>query len=226
MMRFGILGTGMVGYTLGTALVRKGHQVMMGSRSASNEKARSWVASAGSRASQGTFDQAARFGDIVFNCTAGNVSLEALATVGQDAVHGKILIDVANPLDFSKGMPPTLTICNTDSLGERIQAAFPTAHVVKTLNTINSGVMVDPSAVAADHNLFVCGNDVAAKARVTDGLAEWFGWKLDNIIDLGDITASRATEMWVILWIRLSAKFQNPNVGLQVVVGPKPAARH
>lgn len=223
-MRFGILGTGMVGGTLGTALVRRHHQVMMGSRSATNEKAGAWVASAGSGASHGTFDEAAHFGEIVVNCTSGNVSLDALATVSQIALRGKILIDVANPLDFSKGMPPTLTIANTDSLGERIQAACPDARVVKTLNTVNCGVMVNPSLVPGDHNLFVSGNETAAKARVTDGLVEWFGWKRDNVIDLGDITSSRATEMWVALWIRLFAKMQNPNINLHVIVGPKPGA--
>jgi len=105
----------------------------------------------------------------VINATSGTVSLDALRLAGEQNLRGKILIDVSNPLDFSKGMPPTLTVCNTDSIGEQIQRAFPEAKIVKTLNTTNVNVMVDPRQVAGgDHDLFVSGNDAAAKARVTE----------------------------------------------------------
>ena len=128
----------------------------------------------------------------------------------------KILIDVANPLDFSKGMPPTLSVCNTDSLGEQIQRAFPGAKVVKTLNTVNSNVMVDPSLVdGGDHHVFVSGNDEGAKAEVTRILKEWFGWK--NVLDLGDITSARGAEMLLSLWLRLSMTLQTPMATIKVV---------
>ena len=143
-MDIAVLGTGMVGNTLGSKLIQRGHQVMMGARTGNNEKAVEWVKSAGALASQGTFAEAARFGEIVFNCTAGMHSLEALHLAGADNLGSKILIDVANPLDYSTGMGLTLSVCNTDSLGERIQRAFPRMRVVKTLNTMNCSVMVNP----------------------------------------------------------------------------------
>src|ERR1700752_3270848 len=126
-MKIGIIGTGVVGSAIGTRLVQIGHEVMMGSRTANNEKAAQWVKASGNKASQGTFADAAAFGEIVFNCTKGEISLEALKLAGEKNLKGKVLVDVANPLDFSKGMPPILTpsLCNTNSLGEEIQKAFP-----------------------------------------------------------------------------------------------------
>src|SRR3954471_2193290 len=134
-MRIGILGTGVVGQTLGAGLAKLGHEVKLGSRSAKNEKTAKWVSENEPRGTQGTFAEAAEFGEMVFNCTSGEVSLDALAAAGAANLDGKVLVDVANPLDFSKGFPPTLTVCNTESLAEQIQAAFPGAKVVKTLNT-------------------------------------------------------------------------------------------
>ena len=121
------------------------------------------------------FADAAGHGELVFNCTNGVASLEALAAAGEENLAGKILVDVANPLDFSQGMPPTLTVCNDDSLGEQIQRAYPDAKVVKTLNTVNAGVMVDPGSVPGEHDVFICGDDDEAKAQVTR-LLEPFGW--------------------------------------------------
>src|SRR4051794_23036859 len=146
-MRIGVFGTGMVGETIATKLVALGHEVKMGARSAQNEKAAAWVARAGALASQGSFADVARFGVVLFNCTKGEVSLEVLAAAGVDQLGGKVLVDVANPLDFSRGMPPTLSIGNDDSLGESIQRTFPSLKVVKTLNTVNCKVMVDPARV-------------------------------------------------------------------------------
>src|SRR5579884_123482 len=131
-MNIGIFGTGMVGQTIGSKLIQVGHKVRMGSRTAENEKAAQWVAANGPRASDGTFADAAAFGEILFNCTAGAASLQALEMAGAANIKGKILIDVANPLDFSHGVPPSLAVCNTDSLGEQIQRAFPETRVVKT----------------------------------------------------------------------------------------------
>jgi predicted dinucleotide-binding enzyme len=218
-MKIGILGTGMVGATVGTALVRRGHQVMMGSRETGNPKAMAWALKAGRTASQGSFKNTASFAEIVFNCTAGAISLDALAMAGRENLDGKILIDLANPLDMSKGMPPTLTVSNTDSLGERIQAAFPAVKVVKTLNTVNCRVMVEPSLVPGDHTIYVGGNDAGARATVTNGLVDWFGWKRENIIDVGDITSARGTEMLLPLWIRLYQTFGTPNFNFHVVKG-------
>jgi len=205
-VRVGILGTGMVGSTLGSKLVQIGHEVKMGSRSANNEKAVEWAAKNGARASFGTFADAAEFGEVVFNCTAGTVSLAALALAGTNNLRGKVLVDVANPLDFSKGMPPTLSVCNSDSLGEQIQRALPNVKVVKALNTMNCRVMVEPSLVPGEHDVFVCGNDPQAKVRVTEILKS-FGWR--SIIDLGDITAARGTEMVLPIWLRLWSLYQN-----------------
>ncbi|GBC85973.1 hypothetical protein HRbin11_02440 [bacterium HR11] len=214
-MKIGVLGTGMVGQAIGSKLIQLGHEVKMGSRTADNEKARRWVKANGPRASQGTFADAAAFGEVLFHCTAGATSLDALRMAGADHLRGKILIDIANPLDFSGGMPPTLAICNTDSLGEQIQRAFPETRVVKALNTVNSSVMVNPSLVPGDHDAFICGNDPEAKAFVTTVLKDWFGWR--SVIDLGDITAARATEMLLPMWLRLWGVLQTPVFGLKVV---------
>jgi len=214
-MKIGILGTGMVGKAIGTKLVQLGHNVKMGSRTANNEKAAEWVKASGANASQGTFADAAAFGEILFNCTRGVVSLEALALAGASNMGGKVLIDISNPLDFSKGMPPTLSVCNSDSLGEQIQRAYPQVNVVKTLNTVNCNIMVNPSLLPASHDLFICGNDSGAKAKVVDILKSWFGWK--TVIDLGDITGARGTEMLMPIWVRLMGTFQSPAFNFKIV---------
>ena len=208
-MKIGVLGTGMVGEAIASKLVSLGHDVKMGARSATNEKAIAWSKAAGAKASHGTFADAAAFGEIIFNCTNGQGSLAALEAAGKANLAGKILVDIANPLDFSKGMPPSLTVCNTDSLAEQIQRAFPDAKVVKTLNTLNAKLMVNPSLVPGEHDVFVSGNDADAKAKVTEILRDWFGWK--NVIDMGDITTARGTEMLLPLWVRLYGKFGNAN---------------
>lgn len=214
-MKIGIFGTGMVGSVIGTKLIEAGHQVMMGSRDSANEKAAEWVKANGITASQGTFADAAFFGEILFNCTSGRGSIPALKSAGEKNLNGKILIDIANPLDFSKGMPPTLFVCNADSLGEQIQREFPTLKVVKTLNMVSCNVMVNPSLVPGEHNLFICGNDESAKFAVTEILINWFGWK--SIIDLGDITNARATEMLFPIWIRLWQRLGTTDFNFRVV---------
>ncbi|HYS70638.1 MAG TPA: NAD(P)-binding domain-containing protein [Gemmatimonadaceae bacterium] len=214
-MRIGILGTGTVGKTLATKLVKLGNDVRMGSRKSGGEKAKGWLKEAGGKSSEGTFADAAAHGEIVFNSTAGMASLDALRAAGAKNFQGKVLVDVSNPLDFSKGMPPTLSICNTDSLGEQIQKAFPEAKVVKTLNTVTAALVVDPSIIPGVHTMFVSGNDTKAKAEVIQLLKEGFGWK--DVIDLGDISAARAQEMYLPLWLRLYTKFQTPNVNVHAV---------
>ena len=213
-MRIGVLGTGGVGQTLGGRLVEGGHDVRLGARSATNEKARDWARAAGARASHGTFAEAAQFGEVVLNCTAGTGSLEALEAAGAANLAGKILIDVANPLDFSRGMPPTLTVCNTDSLGEQIQRAFPGTRVVKALNTVNAAVMANSAHVPGDHDLFICGNDADARRAVVGWMREWFGWRI--IHDLGDISAARGMEMILPIWIRLMLTLGTPSFNFHI----------
>lgn len=213
-MKIGVLGTGMVGQAIAGKLVALGHEVTMGSRTADNPKATEWATGAGERASNGTYADAAAFGELVFNCTAGGGSLEALAAAGADNLRGKILVDVANPLDFSKGMPPTLFVSGDDSLGEQIQRAYPDTQVVKTLNTINCQVMVDPGKVPGDHVVFVSGNDAGAKSRVTSLLTEGFGWK--QVMDLGDITTARGTEAYLLLWLRMWGAIGNADFNIVI----------
>jgi predicted dinucleotide-binding enzyme len=214
-MKVGVLGTGMVGRTIATKLVELGHTVTMGSRSADGEALQDWLSEGGREASGGTFADAASSAELVFNCTAGFASLEALAAAGAGSLSGKTLVDVANPLDFSHGMPPLLLVCNDDSLGERIQAAYPEARVVKALNTINHLVMTDPGRVPGDHDVFICGNEDGAKAEVT-ALLESFGWPGDSILDLGDITAARGTEMYLPLWLRLYGTLGTGDLNIKV----------
>ena len=211
-----MLGTGSVGRTIATKLVELGHEVRMGSRTPDNEQAAAWVESGGERASQGTFADAASFGELLFNCTAGTGSLEALGSVGEESLAGKVLVDVSNPLDYSQGRPPRLSVSNDDSLGEQIQRAFPNAMVVKSLQTVNAAVMVDPTSLPGEHNIFVCGNDEHAKAEVSD-LLQSFGWPADRILDLGDISSARATEMYLPLWLRLMGAVGSPQFNIQVV---------
>lgn len=214
-MRIGILGTGMVGSAIGTKLVALGHDVKMGSRKAGNEKALAWVAKAGKGASEGTFADAAAHGEIVFNCTGGTVSLEAVKVAGVANLDGKILIDVSNPLDTSKGFPPSISFRGESSVGEQLQQALPGTKVVKTLNTVNCNIMVDPSLVPGEHDIFVSGDNPDAKARVTEILKDWFGWK--SVIDLGDISTARGVEAYILFWIRLWGVTKSPNFNIKVV---------
>ena len=215
-MKIGILGTGMVGTTLGSKLIQLGHAVKIGSRSADNEKAAEWVRTAGSQASQGTFADAAAFGELLLNCTSGSASLEALRMAGAGNLRGKVLVDVANPLDFSQGRPPSLLVANTDSLGEQIQAAFPEAKVVKALNTMWAGIMVNPRLLPDTHHTFLSGNDAPAKARVKE-LLRSFGWQESEMLDLGDITTARGTEMVLPLWVRIWGATQNGAFNFKIV---------
>jgi predicted dinucleotide-binding enzyme len=167
----------------------------------------------------GTFMQAAAFGEMVFNATHGGNTMNALQMAEEGNLKDKVLIDVANPLDFSKGMPPLLIpgLCNTNSLGEEIQRTFPGTKVVKALNTMWCGLMVNPGLIGGgDHNVFICGNDTDAKARVTRLLIQ-FGWTPNNIIDLGDITAARGTEMMLPVWLRIMNTVGNGAFNYRIV---------
>jgi predicted dinucleotide-binding enzyme len=226
-MKIGIIGTGMVGQTLGAKLVERGHTVMIGTRDVAKTLARTEPDAMGNppfsawhnqhpHIKLGTFAEAAAHGEVVINATSGGASIEALKIAGEANLRGKILMDVANPLDFSKGMPPTLSVCNTDSLGEQIQRAFPQAKVVKTLNTVSAALMVNPHRLAdGDHDLFVSGNDTEAKTQVAHYLKTWFGWK--NVIDLGDITTARGAEMLLPIWLRLWGALKTPTFNYKIV---------
>ena len=214
-MKIGVLGTGIVGKTLASKLVSLGHEVRMGGREAASTKAAGWAASAGKGASAGDFASAAAFGELVVSCTLGEKAVEALQAAKAENLRGKVVIDVSNPLDFSRGMPPTLfTGGGDDSLGERIQRAFPDAFVVKALNTVNAAVMVDPQRAGGESDLFLCGNDARAKQKVVALLKE-LGWS--RIHDLGDISAARGTEAYLLLWLRLWGAFQTPDLNVRIV---------
>jgi predicted dinucleotide-binding enzyme len=225
-VRLGILGTGTVGKTIAARLAGLEHDVMVGTRNPEETASRTEPDPYGNppfsawqeehpEVKLGTFAQAAAHGEMIVNATAGAVSLEALEQAGEDNLRGKVLIDISNPLDFSKGMPPSLSVVNTDSLGEQIQRRFPEAKVVKTLHTMNAYLMVDPAQLAGgDHSVFVSGDDPEAKAAVTD-LLRSFGWT--DIIDLGDITTARGTEMVLPVWLRLFGALQKPVFNFKIV---------
>jgi len=217
-MKVAVLGTGMVGDAIGSKLIEIGHAVMMGSRTAGNEKAAAFAAKHnGGKASTGTFADAAAFGEIVFNCTKGVETINILKSSGENHLNGKILIDLSNPLDFSKGMPPTLSVCNTTSLAEEIQSTFPGVKLVKALNTMWCGLMVNPGMVnGGDHNVFMSGNDSGAKQQVA-GILKSFGWSEKNIIDLGDIKTARGTEMFLPLWLSVMGTTNSGAFNIKIV---------
>jgi predicted dinucleotide-binding enzyme len=206
----------MVGATIASKLVDLGHDVTMGARSADNEKAVAWAQGAGVRGANGAFADAAERGELVLNCTAGEGTLSALEAAGAANLDGKVLVDVSNALDFSRGTPPRLSVVNDDSLGEQVQRAFPGARVVKALNTVNCRVMVDPTRVPGEHNVFLCGNEAGAKAEVV-ALLTGFGWPEADIVDLGDITGARGMEMYLPLWLRLMGVVGGPDFNIRVV---------
>src|SRR5215213_5205213 len=199
-VRFGILDTGVVGKTIAARLDGMGHWVVVGTRNPEKTPSRTEPDQYGNptfsawqqehpEVQLSTFGEATAHGEMVVNSTAGSASKEALELAGEDNLNDKVLVDISNPLDFSQGMPPILSVFNTDSLGEQIQRRFSEARVVKTLHTMNAYLMVDPAQLAeADHTVFVCGDDAEAKQAVTE-LLRSFGWT--DIVDLGDITAAR-----------------------------------
>lgn len=216
-MNVAVFGTGMVGDGIGSKLTELGHSVMMGSRTADNEKAKAFVAKHEGKASAGTFADAAAFGEIIFNCTAGGGSIEALKLAGEGNLSGKIIVDIANPLDFSNGMPPSLSIVNTHSLAEEIQKTFPGTRVVKALNTMWCGLMVNPGMInGGDHSTFVSGNDAEANEQVK-AILRSFGWEDKNIPDPGDIRTARGTEMYLPLWLSIYGATNNGAFNLKIV---------
>lgn len=201
-MRIGILGTGSVGQTLAGKLLTLGHEVTLGSRAKDNPAGAAWAAAAGAAGHAGTFAEAAGCGQLIINATPGTVALRAVEAAGVENVGTKILIDVSNPLVFAPDGQVSLDPVNTDSVAERLQRHFPAARVVKALNTMAAPIMVDPSRVPGRHNLFVAGDDAAAKREVTELLAS-FGWPAADIIDLGGVAAARGMEMLMPFWLSM-----------------------
>ena len=200
-MRYAVLGTGMVGRTLGGKLVELGHEVTLGSRAKDNPAALEWARGTGAGARAGTFEEAASSAEVVVSAVGGRVTLAALEAAGAANLNGKILVDVSNPIALEDGQV-RLDPVGSDSVGEQVQRAFPHARVVKTLNTVNCDVMVEPSLVPGDHQIFVCGQDADAKEQVAGMLGE-FGWPEHRVLDLGGIAASRGVEMFMPLWLDL-----------------------
>lgn len=216
MKKIGILGTGMVGSTIGSKLIQLGYEVKMGSRTIDNPKAVDWVRNNGANATQGTFSDVAKFGEIIFNCTKGEHSLKVLKISGVENLAGKVLVDISNPLDFSNGMPPTLipALSNTHSLGEAIQQLLPQTHVVKTLNIVNCEVMTDAAKCGSEITMFLAGNSTEAKKQV-EVLLRQFGWT--DIIDLGNISHSRSTEMMLPVWLSTYMTLKTGYFGFKIV---------
>jgi predicted dinucleotide-binding enzyme len=226
-MNIAVFGTGVVGRTIAAKLASLGHDVMIGTRDVNATLERATPDAQGAppfrdwhhhypQVQLSTFKTAAAQSVLIINATGGASSIDALTLASAETLNGKIIIDVANPLDFSQGMPPSLFVSNTDSLAERIQRAFPETRIVKTLNTMRANLMVDPQQLAGgDHTVFVSGNDTDAKAQVTTWLKDWFGWS--DVIDLGDITTARGTEMLLPIWLRLWGALQTPQFNFKIV---------
>lgn len=225
-MKVAVLGTGMVGRALARRLAELGHEVTVGTRRVETTMARTesdrmgnppyaeW-AHAHPEVTLAPFAAAAAAAELVVNATSGDASLAALEAAGRENLAGKVLLDIANPLDYSQGFPPSLSVSNTDSLGEQIQAAFPEARVVKSLNTMNALLMVDPRQLAdADHTVFVSGDDPAAKQVVTE-LLRSFGHT--DVVDLGDLSTARGTESLLPVWVRLYGVLGVPMFQFKVV---------
>ncbi len=220
-MKISVLGTGTVGQVLAQKLHTLGHQVYMGTRNVAETRQRTepdaWGnAGVGTWLEQNpqielfTFQDAVKNGnDLIVFAMNGSAALASLGMIGEELLNEKILVDISNPLDFSQGFPPSLFVSNTESLAEQIQNAFPRLKVVKTLNTMSNPIMVNPNLLAGNHSVFVSGNDAEAKSKVTT-LLQSFGWKTENILDLGDITTARGTEMLLPIWLRLYGKLQTP----------------
>lgn len=226
-MNIAILGTGPVGQTLAAKLDSIGHTVAIGTRDVAATLARTandmfgnppyqtWAA-AHPKVRLETMARAAAQAEVVINALSGAGSIEGLALAGEDNLAGKVLLDLSNPLDFSKGAPPSLFVSNTDSLGEQIQRRFPATRVVKTLNTVNAYLMVDPRQLAdGDHSIFVSGDDADARRQVAGWLTEWFGWR--DVIDLGGISTARGTESLLPLWLRTWGSLKTPMFSFRVV---------
>ena len=225
-MKIAVLGTGNVGRTLAEKLSNLGKEVLLGTRDVGKTLSQTGDESQGafsfsswlnlhSTLSLVPFSEAVSKSDLIFYAVSGQIALPLLTSLKPDLFSGKILIDLTNPLDFSHGMPPTLSIVNNDSLGEQIQSLLPTCKVVKTLNTVTADLMVNPQALGSDHTMTLAGNDFEAKEQVRKILEDWFGWT--DVIDLGDISQARGMEMYLPLWLRLWGALGTAKFNMKIV---------
>jgi len=219
-MKIAILGTGGVGQAFATRLTGLGHEVCLGTRdvSATQTKLSDYLG-INTKLKVKTFADASAFGELAINVSKGANALDVIKSAGASNLKGKILIDITNPLDFSKGMPPSLIpeLSNTNSLGEEIQKMVPETKVVKTLNTMWNGLMLNPAMINnGDHVNYICGNDAGAKTKVKE-LLKTFGWKEESLLDLGDLTAARATEATLPIWLRVYGAKQSGAFNFKIV---------
>ena len=212
-MQVGILGTGDVGRALGRGFITIGHQVKLGSRSAANDKALAWAKDTGSNASTGTFADAASFGELIVLATLGLANESALKSAGPEKLHGKVVIDATNPLDFSAGMPPKLAVSGNDSAGERVQRLLPDAHVVKAFNTVGNPFMFRPDFPGGPPDMFIAGNSDDAKQKVS-GILRDFGW---GVVDVGGIDSSRYLEAMCMVWVLSAIRTNNWNQAFKLL---------
>ncbi|GAA1371841.1 NADPH-dependent F420 reductase [Streptomyces beijiangensis] len=213
-MRYGVLGTGAVGSALGGKLVELGHEVVMGSRTKDNPQALEWAQGAGPRAGCGTFADSAAFAERIVVAVNGRVALAALQAAGEAELAGKLLVDVSNPIAFEDGLLRVAPV-ESDSVGALLQRSFPEARVVKTLNTVNLAVMIDPDRVPGEHQLFMCGDDVGAKEETVALLGE-FGWPAHRVLDLGGIVEARGLEMLMPFWMNLYQRFGDGSFNYEI----------
>jgi predicted dinucleotide-binding enzyme len=229
-MKIAVMGTGPVGQALAGKLAELGHEVAVGTRDPEETLARTEPDYMGNPPFKTWLEghpgvrlvtpaEAATEAELIINAASGAGSIPMLEAARGENLAGKVLVDVANPLDYSQGMPPSLFVSNTDSLGEQIQRAFAEAKVVKALNTMNCEVMVDPGKVPGEHDVFLCGDDEDAKRQVVELLVS-FGWPAERVRDLGGISSARGTEAYLGLWLRLWGALGTGYFNISVVQSP------
>jgi len=234
-MKIGILGSGEVAQAIAPKMLKLKHEVMISARDLDREKEGEWgklpsvnewvkkYTSQNLKAFGGSFAEAAKFGELLFNCTSGSHSMEALEAAGRDNLGDKIMIDIANPFEFSNNVP-MMTIVNTESLGERIQDTYHDLKVVKTLNHVSAELMTKPQLLAGGHDLLICGNSIDAKQWVIKNVLKgWFGWK--SVIDIGTISSARGMEMYLMLWMKLWSTFKTEKFNFKYVFEKKAQAK-
>jgi predicted dinucleotide-binding enzyme len=214
--RVGVLGSGEVGQRLAAGFSSRGHEVMIGSRDPGKPELGEWLAADGAGVKAGTFEQAAAHGALLVLGVLGNAAEEAIAGAGAENFSGKVVIDATNPLDFSGGFPPKLSVMGEDSLGERVQRALPDAKVVKAFNTIGNAYFVDPEFTEGKPTMLIAGNDEGAKSTVSDVLAD-FGWP--EAVDIGGIEGSRELEAICIAWVKIGGARGSWDHGFKLLVG-------
>jgi 8-hydroxy-5-deazaflavin:NADPH oxidoreductase len=214
--RVGVLGSGVVGQQLAIGFSGCGHDVMIGTRDPDKPELREWLSGDGAGIRPGSFQEVGAHGELLVLAVLGDAAEQAIAAAGRENFSGKVVIDAMNPLDFSGGFPPKLSITGEDSLGERVQRALPEARVVKAFNTIGNQYFVNPQFSDGQPTMLIAGDDDQAKGTVTDLLAD-FGWS--DVVDLGGIEGSRELEAICIAWVKLIGVRGSADHGFQLLSG-------